>query len=130
MLGNYQQIQQVLMNIINNARYALNERFPEGDEKKKLFIYMHKKELGTETLLRTRIIDFGAGMSKENLNRVFDPFYTTKPQGSGTGLGMNISEGIINNHGGQISYRSRYGYWTAVTIDLPVAADDLTQGVP
>lgn len=119
--GNFQQLQQVLMNVINNASYALNEKYPGGHDCKKLFVDMKVIEEGGLRWLRTTIIDFGTGMSKEVLNKIFDPFYTTKPQGSGTGLGMNISEGIIRNHGGRIEYASKFGFWTRVIIDLPVA---------
>jgi signal transduction histidine kinase/DNA-binding response OmpR family regulator len=123
-VGNFQQIQQVLLNIINNAGYALNERFPATDANKKLFIFLRAGTYDDRRWLRTTVIDFGTGMNKESLNKVFEPFYTNKPQGCGTGLGMNISEGIIRDHGGRISYRSRFGFWTRVVIDLPAASRD------
>jgi two-component system NtrC family sensor kinase len=76
--------------------------------------------------LVTTIEDTGQGISEENLGRIFDPFFTTKNQEldgvAGTGLGLSVSYGIIENHGGQISVQSIVGRGTVFTIELPITS--------
>jgi len=71
-------------------------------------------------------VDNGCGISAEELNKIFDPFFTTK-QDSGTGLGLSVSYGIINNHGGNINVSSDVGSGTSITINLPVAYNEVIQ---
>ena len=66
------------------------------------------------------IKDDGIGMGKQELNKIFDPFYTTKPVGEGTGLGLSISYGIIENHGGSITVESEMNEGTTFTINIPI----------
>ena len=65
--------------------------------------------------------DNGPGISEENLGKIFNPFFTTKPVGKGTGLGLSLSYGIIQEHGGEIRVQSKLGEGTTFTIDLPIA---------
>jgi signal transduction histidine kinase len=67
-----------------------------------------------------KVIDSGAGMTAEHALRIFEPFYTTKPEGQGTGLGMSVSLGIVKNHGGLIEVRSEAGRGTTMTVELPL----------
>ncbi len=67
-----------------------------------------------------RIIDNGTGMSPEVLRQAFNPFFTTKPVGSGTGVGLSMTERIIKRHGGSINISSKEGDGTTVTMILPV----------
>ncbi len=60
------------------------------------------------------------GIEKDNLEKIFDPFYTTKSVGEGTGLGLSISYGIVKSHGGYISVESEVGKGTTFIIDLPI----------
>ena len=75
-------------------------------------------------LLTTIIADTGHGIAEDNIGRIFDPFFTTKNQElngvAGTGLGLSVSYGIIQNHGGQISVQSTMGKGTIFTVELPV----------
>ena len=75
-------------------------------------------------LLTTIIADTGHGIAEDNIGRIFDPFFTTKNQElngvAGTGLGLSVSYGIIQNHGGQISVQSTIGKGTIFTVELPV----------
>ena len=64
--------------------------------------------------------DTGEGIPEENLTRIFDPFFTTKDVGKGTGLGLATSYGIVEEHGGKISVKSKVGEGTTFTIELPV----------
>ncbi|RLB65096.1 MAG: hypothetical protein DRH08_08475, partial [Deltaproteobacteria bacterium] len=89
-------------------------------------------------LLITTIEDTGQGISEENLGRIFDPFFTTKNQEldgvAGTGLGLSVSYGIIENHGGQITVQSVVGHGTVFTVELPISSllrvdDDTTSQI-
>ncbi|RMD51290.1 MAG: hypothetical protein D6830_00680, partial [Ignavibacteria bacterium] len=66
------------------------------------------------------ISDTGCGIEEENLDKIFDPFYTTKDVGKGTGLGLSVSYGIINKFKGEISVKSKVGEGTTFTIKLPI----------
>jgi signal transduction histidine kinase len=102
------QLQQVFMNIINNAEYAMKN-------KGNLIIETYFEE----SLVVVKIRDTGRGIEKEQLNKIFDPFFTTKPTGQGTGLGLSLSHGIITALGGTIEAESTVGVGTAFIIKLP-----------
>jgi signal transduction histidine kinase len=104
-----QQIEQVLVNLINNAVHAMKD----GG---KLRINLSQAECAVAIAVE----DTGIGIPPENLPRIFDPFFTTKPEGEGTGLGLSVSYGIISNHNGQFEVQSKVGEGTTFTILLPV----------
>lgn len=106
------QIQQVFLNIINNAQHAMIEHEGKG----MLTISTSFKN----DIITIRLSDTGPGIAPENLSRIFDPFFTTKGVGKGTGLGLSISYGIIKEHGGRISVASKLEEGAAFTIELPV----------
>jgi signal transduction histidine kinase len=97
------QIQQVLMNLLTNARDALNERYPESDENKTVRITCVPLEKEGEKWIRTTVENHGGTMPPEIMDRIFDPFFTTKPTDMGTGLGLSISYGIVSEHKGVLS---------------------------
>lgn len=117
---NEQQLQQVVLNLISNARYAVNQKFHSPCREKKIEIkaYRHQKKEGG--FIRLTFLDAGIGIVPEIRSRLFDPFFSTKPKGEGTGLGLSISHGIIRDHGGSIRVQSKPGEWTLFTIDLPI----------
>lgn len=121
-LGNFTQLQQVILNLLSNARFALNERYPGNDPEKKIEIscYPFIQEAGT-SVVQITITDTGTGIPQGILKRLFDPFFTTKPSGKGTGLGLSISYGIIRDHGGSIKVDSIVHQYTKMTIELPAA---------
>ncbi len=120
-LAHLQQIQQVVLNIISNARYALNQKYSGSDPQKSFHIASELCVLGDRRFVRLSFTDRGVGIHPEILSKVMDPFYSTKPSGSGTGLGLSISHGIIKDHGGEIRLFSKQGHHTRVVIELPVA---------
>ena len=111
------QIEQVFINLLVNACHAM----PMGG---RMTISM-RRDLKSDQLITT-IEDTGHGISDENLGRIFDPFFTTKNQEldgiSGTGLGLSVSYGIIQNHGGQITVQSVLGRGTIFTVALPISS--------
>jgi len=122
-----QQIQQVLMNVLTNARDALNERYPasqdgiaaSGAERKTITIRSRPAQGGFS---RLTVEDNGTGIRASMLDKIFDPFCTTKSQRSGAGLGLSISLAIVREHGGSLAVESEHGSFTRVHLDLPVAA--------
>ncbi|MCE5333886.1 MAG: PAS domain-containing protein, partial [Desulfobacteraceae bacterium] len=115
-----QQIQQVLMNLMTNARDALNDRYPGYSPEKKLRLVSEVISKGDRQYIRTTVEDFGNGIPPEIRDRIFDPFFTTKPKEAGTGLGLSISYGIVKDHGGELSVESEPGRYTRFHMDLPV----------
>ncbi len=107
------QIQQVFMNIILNAEQAINESRDHGQLKVETKI--KKKDT-----IEISLSDDGPGIPKEFIGKVFDPFFTTKEPGKGTGLGLAVAYGIINEHGGEIHVSSEEGKGTTFVIELPV----------
>jgi signal transduction histidine kinase len=109
------QVQQVFLNIINNARQAVEAYRPHGS------IRISTGSTGQRVWIRFQ--DDGPGISAENLAKIFNPFFTTKPVGKGTGLGLSLSYGIIQEHGGSIRAESKLGQGTVFIIELPLTAD-------
>ncbi|THB77318.1 MAG: PAS domain-containing sensor histidine kinase [Desulfobulbaceae bacterium] len=118
---NPSQIKQVILNVLSNSRYALNERFPGNDPNKKISIKIQKASRGKTECLRIVITDLGSGIEHHLLERIFDPFFSTKPDGEGTGLGLSISYGLIRDNSGYIRVTSERGKYTSTIIDLPTA---------
>lgn len=109
-----QQIQQVVMNLVTNARDALNTKYPESDENKRILIA--GKTVGGSgsgtNYIRLIVEDYGPGISEEIRSRMFEPFFTTKPEGKGTGLGMWIVHRVVQDHLGRIEVETRPGEFT------------------
>jgi len=118
---NSQQIQQVLLNILSNARHALNERYPNPDPKKKLIIKGETISQSKENFVRITITDYGSGIEQDRIEKVFDPFYSSKPKGEGTGLGLSISHGLIQDNKGYLRITSECGVSTSLLVDLPIS---------
>ncbi|MGI9537964.1 MAG: two-component system sensor histidine kinase NtrB [Desulfocapsaceae bacterium] len=118
-IGNFMQLQQVVFNAINNSRYALNERYPNSSPDKKIIISCEKVKEEGGNRIRTVIRDLGTGIPQGILDKLFEPFFTSKPKGQGTGLGMSISFGIIQNHGGTLSVDSVLNKYTDIAFDIP-----------
>ncbi len=107
------QLQQVVLNFITNAEYAL-----KGSERAKRITL---RTWFANDRVCASVADNGMGIEAEVVDRVFNPFFTTKEVGEGTGLGLSISHGIIRQHGGHISVESTVGAGATFTIDLPLS---------
>jgi PAS domain S-box-containing protein len=116
----YQQIEQVFLNIVNNARFALNQKYPENHKNKLLEITVNEITVDEDQFVRISFTDSGIGIPSENLDKVMNPFFTTKHSSKGTGLGLSISHGIVGSHGGRIFVESTEGKFTRLIVELPV----------
>jgi two-component system, NtrC family, sensor kinase len=115
-----QELQQVFMNIISNARYALNQKYPGRHDEKSLQIHAELvATTGNGHCVRITFHDRGVGIPGSIIDKIREPFFSTKPTGKGTGLGLSISDGIISEHGGNLSIESVEGESTTVVIELP-----------
>ncbi|MFZ5760861.1 MAG: PAS domain S-box protein [Thermodesulfobacteriota bacterium] len=114
------QLQQVFVNLLSNARHALNERFPGPHPEKLLEISADLPGQTNHAMVRITFTDYGTGIAPETLDMVFNPFFSTKKPGEGTGLGLSISQGLIHSFKGQIHIESRLGEYTSVIIELPM----------
>lgn len=115
------QIQQIFINLLSNAIFALNEKYPNIEEMDKIVEIKIREH---RDFLRVEFKDHGMGMKKDTMKRIFEPFFTTKRPDFGTGLGLSVSYGIIKDHNGQIRVESELGKWTRFTIDLPKMSKD------
>jgi len=119
-LCNAHQIEQIILNMLSNAKYALNKKERSAGENKKISITAKKIERDANACFLLEITDNGIGISADNLSRVMDPFYSTKEPGAGTGLGLSLSEEIIQRHGGRIAIESELNQYTKVSIEIPL----------
>ena len=110
--GDINQLQQVLVNLAINAQQAMAGQRGE--------LSVRTRAVGGQVLIELQ--DSGPGISSELQKKIFEPFFTTKAAGQGTGLGLSVSYGIIESHGGRIEVRSSPGHGATFVISLPVAA--------
>jgi PAS domain S-box-containing protein len=110
--GNAQKLEQVLVNLIANACQSLPDRGRA--------IAIRTEHLVARGLVAIEVRDTGAGIPGDDLSRILDPFFTTKRDAGGTGLGLSVSYGIVKEHGGEIRFDSEVGAGTIATVLLPV----------
>jgi PAS domain S-box-containing protein len=115
-----QQIEQILINLLTNARDALNDRYPEFDEDKVLRVTVDVIQKEGQSWIRTIVEDHGSGIPAGIVSRIFDPFFSTKPREKGTGLGLSISYGLVREHQGHLFVESEPNDYTRFTIELPI----------
>ena len=109
---NFQQLEQVIINLITNSCHAL-------PNKEKGIIISTSYDMDSKNII-INIQDEGIGIPSESLKHILDPFFTTKRDYGGTGLGLSVSYNIIKDHGGELSFTSELGKGTTATIRLPV----------
>ena len=116
-----QEITRVLINLISNGVYATREKVLPDGETYRPTLTASTKNLGDR--VEVRICDNGAGIAPEVKDKMFNPFFTTKPAGEGTGLGLSISHDIVvKQHGGSIEVDTQPGQFTEIIVTLPRAA--------
>jgi len=128
--GQPQQLEQVFLNIISNARYALNQKYPGAHKNKILEIRCIETMRRKRAYINISFNDRGAGIPEAILDKVLNPFYSTKPSDIGTGLGLSISHSIIKNHGGTLVIESAEGNFTNVIIELPLKNERVNPSSP
>ncbi|MCA0374141.1 MAG: GAF domain-containing protein [Gemmatimonadetes bacterium] len=138
--GDIAQLQQVLLNLCGNAAYALRSVpspqmhvsltvYPDGDARATTLGVAHG------AVARLLVQDNGEGMTDDAIARAFEPFFSTKPPGEGTGLGLAVAHGIVTSHGGALALRSTPGHgtvaevWLPVSVESPAASRSLTPSV-
>ena len=114
-----QQMQQVIMNLIINARDSLNTKYKGFDQNKQILLSCRPVVRESGEWVQITVEDYGIGISEENINKIFDPFFSTKDRTIGTGLGLSISYGIISDHYGEIKVESKEGKYAKFSIFLP-----------
>jgi len=117
-----QDFGRVLLNLINNAFYAVNEKklkikSDNSGEEYKPFVKITTRR--NRNKIQIKVEDNGMGMPESVKQKIFQPFFTTKPTGQGTGLGMSLSYDIVKSHGGDIQVQSEDGKGTQILIELP-----------
>jgi two-component system NtrC family sensor kinase len=117
--GSEDRLQQVFMNLVSNAAEAMDGR----SERMLRIETAQEREKGRVSVV---FADTGVGIPEENLPKLFEPFFSTKKQGKGVGLGLSVVYGIIQEHGGSIHVQSQEGRGTTFTIELPLKADPKT----
>ncbi len=113
-----QDIGRVLLNLFNNAFYAVSEKVKKQKQGYEPTVSVSTKKLGN--LIEIRIEDNGTGIPSEIIDKIFQPFFTTKPTGQGTGLGLSMSYDIVKAHGGELKVESKEGDGAVFVIQLPV----------
>ncbi|MYC82959.1 MAG: histidine kinase, partial [Acidobacteria bacterium] len=108
--GNSGKLQQVFLNLFINAKDAM----PGGGE-------LLVRTSTPDSVFRVEIEDTGNGIPEEHLQKIYDPFFTTKEMGRGTGLGLSVTYGIVQEHSGNIMVDSKPGQGTRFIVEFPAA---------
>jgi two-component system, NtrC family, sensor kinase len=114
------QLQQVVLNLVVNAEQALLEERGQGHVRIRTSLSTRRASHSNGHKILLEISDDGPGVPLEIASRIFDPFFTTKPPGVGTGLGLSIVYGIVQQHGGEVTFESRPGTGTRFMVEFPV----------
>lgn len=119
--GDRAQLEQVMLNLLNNAEQALRAMDEVRDRARPARITIRTRQEGNNVIVEVE--DTGPGIPMEAQSRIWDPFWTTKGEGEGTGLGLAVVHGIVTDHGGTIRVDSREGHGARFTIALPIAPE-------
>ncbi len=112
-----QDIGRVLLNLYNNAFYSTNEKKKTADENYKPLVSIQTKKINDK--VEMKVSDNGNGIPRNIVDKIFQPFFTTKPTGQGTGLGLSLSYDIIKAHGGELKVETKEGEGSEFIIELP-----------
>src|ERR1019366_2890207 len=114
-----QDIGRVLLNLYNNSFYAVTEKAKQQPKDYEPTVSVSSKKMGDKVVLTVK--DNGNGIPQKVIDKIFQPFFTTKPTGQGTGLGLSLSYDIIKAHGGEIKVNTIEGEFTEFVIQLPLS---------
>jgi len=109
---------RVILNLITNAFYVVDEKKKSGLENYEPLVAVSTKKDGKN--IEIEVTDNGNGIPNRVLDKIFQPFFTTKPAGEGTGLGLSLSYDIVKSHKGDLKVKTEKGKGTTFTIRLPV----------
>ena len=115
---NRQEFGRALMNLFNNAFFAVAEKSRAGKEGYEPVVFVTTRKVGKEAQVIIR--DNGTGIKQPVLTKIFQPFFTTKPTGEGTGLGLSLSYDTVKAHGGEITVNTTEGEFTEFVVSLPI----------
>jgi two-component system, NtrC family, sensor kinase len=108
------------LNIYNNAFYIVSEKKKTASAVYEPTVSISTKMTGDKVVIRIR--DNGKGIPQKVVDKIFHPFFTTKPAGQGTGLGLSLSYDIVKAHGGEIKVETKEGDFTEFVVQLPISA--------
>ena len=108
----------LLLNLYNNAFYAVNEKKKQANENYEPTVSVSTKRINDK--IEIRVKDNGNGIPQRVIGKIFQPFFTTKPTGQGTGLGLSLSYDIVRAHGGEIKVETKENVGTESIIQLPI----------
>ncbi|HMG66179.1 MAG TPA: ATP-binding protein, partial [Chitinophagaceae bacterium] len=114
-----QDIGRVILNLLTNAFYVVNEKSKMKNEKYEPAVSVSTKKINNK--VEIKVSDNGGGIPQKVLDKIFQPFFTTKPTGQGTGLGLSLSYDIVKAHGGEIKVETKEREGSEFIISLPVA---------
>ena len=113
-----QDIGRVILNLITNAFYAVNEKKKSATENYEPTVAVSTKKINDK--LEIKVTDNGNGIPQKVLDKIFQPFFTTKPTGQGTGLGLSLAYDIVKAHGGELKVETKEGEGSEFIIQLPL----------
>ena len=113
-----QEVGRVMLNLFNNAFYATNEKKKTAGENYKPLVSVQTKKINNK--IEIRVSDNGNGIPQKIVDKIFQPFFTTKPTGQGTGLGLSLSYDIVKAHGGELKVETIDGEGSTFSIELPL----------
>ena len=116
-----EEMGRVFLNLVGNACFAMDEKrrmVEQDDGSYKPALWLKTERTGEEVVIRIR--DNGTGIPPDSMDKIFNPFYTTKPSGTGVGLGLSLCSDVVRQHGGSITAESEPGEFTEMTVRLPL----------
>jgi PAS domain S-box-containing protein len=116
---NVQEMQHIFLNLLSNARYALNQRFSGPNPQKRIAIKGEISARNGQQRIKITCTDYGVGIQPHIINKVLEPFFSTKPEGVGTGLGLSICRSIMEDNNGTLEIESTPDDHTSIIMELP-----------
>jgi signal transduction histidine kinase len=107
-----------MLNLLNNAFYTVREKRNQTGDKYEPIVSISTEKTGDKVLILVK--DNGNGIPEKVLDKIFQPFFTTKPTGQGTGLGLSLSYDIIKAHGGELKVETEEGEGSEFVIQIPI----------